>query len=210
MPYIYTLTGDVTHKNHTPMRLLAFDFPEDKDVLDCKDQFMYGPSLLVCPVLEAGVVSRDVYLPGDNKWIDFWTGKKYDAGQKIQADAHKDKIPLYVKAGSIVPAYLDSCKTKTLEDEIKLFIYKGSDGCFELYKDDGESFRYRKSDFAYIPFHWNDKNNELIIDSQKGNYNKGKKQIFQIVLVDGTYKDIQSIPVKKTIDYTGIKQVIRL
>ena len=210
MPYIYTLTGDVTHKSYTPMRLLAFDFPEDKNTSDCKDQFMYGPSLLVCPILEAGSVNREVYLPGNTRWVDFWTGQKHNAGQKIKADAPKDKIPVYVKSGAIIPAYPDSNKNHSLEDEIKLFIYKGSDGYFELYKDDGKSFGYKENGYAYIPISWNDKSNELLIDSQKGNYNKGKKQKFQIVLIDGDYNNLQSIPVQKTIEYTGARQIVKL
>jgi alpha-D-xyloside xylohydrolase len=142
MPYIYTLTGDVTHKNYTPMRLLAFDFPDDKNALDCGDQFMYGPALLVCPVLEAGAVSREVYLPEDSKWTDFWTGKMYNGGERITADAPKSKIPLYVKSGAIIPTYPDDKKTNMPDSPVKIYIYKGSDGYFELYKDDGESFGY--------------------------------------------------------------------
>ena len=210
MPYIYTLTGDVTHKNYTPMRLLAFDFPNDKNGLDCRTQFMYGPALLVCPVLEAGAVSREVYLPEGSMWIDFWTGKTYNGGQRFVADAPKGKIPVYVKSGAIIPVYPDDKKTNQLDEPIKIYVYKGSDGSFELYKDDGESFQYEKNQFAYIPFSWNDKTNELIIDSQRGEYLKGEIQEFQIVLVDGLYEDMQLIPVKKSIKYTGSKQHIKL
>lgn len=210
MPYIYTLTGDVTHKDYTPMRLLAFDFPGDKNIQDCKDQFMYGPSFLVCPVLSAGVASRDVYLPGGNKWIDFWTGEIYNGGQNIVAAASKDKIPLYIKSGAIVPVYKDSDKTNTPDDIIKILIYKGSDGKFELYKDDGKSYEYKNNSYAYIPFYWDDKMNELVIDTQKGNYNKGKSQEFQLVLIDGEYENIHSVPVKKVVKYTGFKQTLKL
>ncbi|GAB6012244.1 glycoside hydrolase family 31 protein [Viscerimonas tarda] len=211
MPYIYTLTGDITHKNYTPMRLLAFDFPEDKNVLDCKDQFMYGPSLLVCPVLKAGFSSREVYLPAGYKWIDFWTGKSYTGGQRIAADAPKDKIPLYVKSGSIIPTYQDAKKSNTPDSPMKIFVYTGDNGSFELYKDDGDSFDYQKNNYAYIPFSWNDKTKELTIDSQKGNYNSGKTQTFQLVLVDGKQGgDINSLPVKKIIKYMGKKLSIKL
>jgi alpha-D-xyloside xylohydrolase len=210
MPYIYTLAGDVTHKNYTPMRLLAFDFQEDKAVLDCKNQFMLGPSLLVCPVLNAGEVSREVYLPEGYQWIDFWTGEAYQGGQRMIADAPKYKIPLYVKSGAIIPSYLDDSKTNKPDAPMKIYIYKGSDGSFELYKDDGESFDYKQNQFAYIPFSWNDKNNELLIDSQRGNYGKGKVQEFQIILVEGKQKDLRSIPVKKHVRYDGNKQIIKL
>jgi alpha-D-xyloside xylohydrolase len=210
MPYVYTLTGDVTHKNYTPMRLLAFDFPDDKNGLDCRDQFMYGPALLVCPVLEAGAVNREVYLPEGSKWVDFRTGKMYNGGQRIVADAPISQIPLYVKSGAIIPTYPDKKKTNMPDGPVKIYIYKGSDGYFELYKDDGESFGYKHNKFAYIPFFWDDKNNELRIDSQIGDYNKGEVQEFQIVLVEGRHKDLDSIPVKKYLQYKGNKQKVKL
>ena len=81
---IYTLSGKVTHEHYTPMRLLAFDFAYDQNVFDCKDQFMYGPALLVCPVLEAGATSRSVYLPQGCTWVDFWTGAIYQGGTTIR------------------------------------------------------------------------------------------------------------------------------
>jgi alpha-D-xyloside xylohydrolase len=210
MPYIYTLSGDITHKNYTPMRLLAFDFPNDKKVLDCKDQFMYGSSLLVCPVLKAGATERVVYLPEGYQWIDFWTGKTYAGGHQLTVSAPQNRIPLYVKAGAIIPTYIDSNKTNTPDSPMKIYIYSGSDGQFELYKDDGNSSAYQKGDYAYIPFTWNNKTQELVIDVQKGNYNKGKSQRFDLMLVDGKAAGFSDVPVKKTITYTGKKQVVKL
>lgn len=210
MPYIYTLTADVTHKNYTPMRLLAFDFQSDNNTLNCKDQFMYGPSLLVCPVLNAGVTRRKVYLPAGNNWVDFWTGKKYNGGQTFTVDAPKEKIPLFIKTGAIIPTYTDNKKNNTLENVMKIFIFKGKGGYFELYKDDGKSFEYEKNNYAYIPFSWNDETNELVIDAQNGEYNNGKSLEFQLVVVNKKYKDMNDIPVKKTVVYTGSKQTVKL
>ncbi len=210
MPYIYTLTADVTHKNYTPMRLLAFDFQLDNNTLNCKDQFMYGSSILVCPVLNAGAIRRKVYLPTGSNWVDFWTGKKYNGGQTFTADAPKEKIPLFIKMGAIIPTYTDSKKNNTLDNVMKIFIFKGKDGYFELYKDDGKSFEYLKNNYAYIPFTWNDETNELVIDAQKGEYDNGKSQEFQLVVVDKKYKNMGDIPVKKVIKYTGSKQTIKL
>lgn len=210
MPYIYTLTADVTHKNYTPMRLLAFDYQLDSNTLDCKDQFMYGSSMLVCPVLNAGITRRKVYLPAGNGWVDFWTGKKYNGGQTFTADAPKEKIPLFIKAGAIIPTYLDNKKNNTLENPIKIFIFKGENGYFELYKDDGKSYEYTKNNYAYIPFSWNDEANELVIDAQKGEYDNGKSQEFQLVVVDKKYKNMNDIPVKKIVRYTGSKQTVKL
>ncbi|MDR2683449.1 MAG: DUF5110 domain-containing protein, partial [Dysgonamonadaceae bacterium] len=210
MPYIYTLTADVTHKHYTPMRLLTFDFPDDKNVWDCKDQFMYGPSLLVCPVLHAGSTERTVYLPAGSHWIDFWTGKKQPGGQTVTASAPREKIPLYIKAGAIIPSCLNTNQTNTLDDTIKIFIYKGANGYFELYKDDGKSLEYTNNNYAYIPFLWNDTTNELVIDTQKGGYGNGKSHEFHLVIVNGEYDNIHAIPVKKVITYKGVKQTIKL
>jgi alpha-D-xyloside xylohydrolase len=192
------------------MRLLAFDFPKDKNVWDCKDQFMYGPALLVCPVITAGSTQRNVYLPEGTDWIDFWTGEKHTGGQTIIAGAPKEKIPLYIKTGAIVPTYLDGKKTNTLENSIKIVIYKGNDGYFELYKDDGKSVEYTKNAYAYIPFRWNDKAGELIIDTQKGGYNNGKSQEFHLVVVDGKYENRHAVPVRKIITYSGVRQTVKL
>lgn len=205
MPYIYSLTGDVTHKDYTPMRLLAFDFPNDENVLDCKDEFMYGPSLLICPVLDASTTKREVYLPRGTNWIDFWTNQQYEGGQKIMADAAKNRIPIYVKGGSIIPSFTDSNKENTWNDPINLYIYKGADGQFELYEDDGKSFDYEKGDYSYIPFIWNDSKNELTIDKLRGKYNKNMKD-FRITLVDKGRKS----EAEKKVSYNGKKLVVKL
>jgi alpha-D-xyloside xylohydrolase len=208
MPYIYTLSGDVTHKSYTPMRLLAFDFPGDEAALDCKDQFMYGPSLLVCPVLRAGATERTVYLPAGQTWIDFWTGAAYEGGRQIQAAAPKDRIPLYVKAGAIIPAYTDCSKDNTPDNPMNIYVYTGSDGSFDLYKDDGKSFNYRKGDYAYIPFLWDDKARLLTIGVQRGNYKKGKPQEFRLLPVDK--QGFGSGSGAKVIKYAGKKLTVKL
>jgi alpha-D-xyloside xylohydrolase len=115
-----------------------------------------------------------------------------------------------VKSGAIIPAYPDDERTNTPDSPLKIYIFTGSDGRFELYKDDGESFGYKRNKFAYIPFSWDDKNSELVIDAQIGDYNKGKVQEFQIVLVEGQQKDIRSIPVKKHLQYSGSRQKVNL
>jgi predicted alpha-1,2-mannosidase len=188
MPYIYTLTADVTHKNYTPMRLLAFDFPEDENVRDCKDQFMYGPAFLVCPVLEAGSTSREVYLPAGG-WFDFHSRRFYKGGQTITADAPLSKMPLYVKAGSIIPQYADSSKTNKIGNSLKIYIYRGADGAFDLYEDDGSSFDYKKGKFHYIPFVWNDAKKELEIGAVQGNE-----------LIPANGKQLEIIPVGPTLE----------
>ncbi|MDR3268061.1 MAG: DUF5110 domain-containing protein, partial [Tannerella sp.] len=169
-PYIYTLTYHVTHKDYTPMRLLAFDFPNDKNVLDCKDQFMYGPAFLVCPVLKAGMTARQVYLPASHDWTDFWTGKTYPGGTVIEAPAPKEHIPVYVRSGAIIPFYTSLQKHVTTEIPLEIRIYKGENGFFELYEDDGETLNYAREEYSIIPFTWNEAGQTLTIGVRKGDY----------------------------------------
>jgi Alpha-glucosidases, family 31 of glycosyl hydrolases len=207
MPYIYTLSGDITHKNYTPMRLLAFDFPEDKTVLDCKDQFMYGPSLLVCPVLDAGITSRDVYLPEGTEWIDFWTNQRYSGKQTIRAEAPKDRIPIYIKSGSLLPFYDSTDKEYAPEEPIVLRIYGGNDGSFSLYEDDGVSYNYQQGKYRYIPIHWNDQERVLTLGNQQGSYQlKPEGKEIRIIIVENE----KISPVLRTVHYTGVQQEIKL
>ncbi|MDP4238183.1 MAG: glycoside hydrolase family 31 protein [Bacteroidota bacterium] len=187
MPYIYSLTAEVTQKDYTPMRLLAFDFAEDTSVLNITDEFMYGPAFLVSPVTSLGVVNREVYLPDKNKWVDFWTGEEQKGGQKIVALAPLNRIPLYVRVGSIIPMgpvmqYTGEKSTTSLD----LRIYKGANGSFELYEDDGETFNYKNGQYTRILFTWDEASQTLTIGKRKGNFpGMLKKRTFNIVFVKG-------------------------
>lgn len=174
MPYIYSLSGAVTQRDYTPMRLLAFDFPTDSRVLDCKDEFMYGPAFLVCPVVEAGTASRQVYLPQGCQWIDYWTGKVYEPGTTLIADAPLERMPLYVRAGSIIPT------TEAID------IYGGADGLFELYEDDGHTMDYEKGDFTLIPMVWDDVSRTLTIG--RSNVRAKRKMTVRLVGLGKTKK----------------------
>jgi len=187
LPYIYSLAGNVTQRQYTPMRLLAFDFAGDSLVKDIKDQFMYGPAFLVSPVTEAGKTCRNVYLPGGADWIDFWTGQRIKGGQTILADAPVERIPLYVRSGSIVPLGPAMQYTgEKPENPVELRIYQGADGFFELYEDDGQSFNYVKGDFSRIPFSWNESAQTLTIGARSGDYSSIGKHVFHIVPVGET------------------------
>ena len=179
-PYIYSLTGDVTQKHYTPMRLLAFDFPEDEKTYDCKDQFMYGPSFLVCPVSEAGINKRKVYLPAGTPWFDYWTGDIYTGGHTMEAPAPSDKIPLFVRAGSIIPFYPSVQKHITTTIPLEIHIYTGADGYFELYEDDGETLDYEKGKYSRIPFLWNEKEKTLMIGNKKGEFGETQREFYVI------------------------------
>lgn len=153
MPYIYSQAWQVTHNGGTLMRALAMDFPGDAEARERKDEFLFGPSLLVCPVVQPGAQTRDVYLPGGTDWFDFWTGKKVSGGRTIHADAPIDRMPIFVRAGAIVPMgpdiqYVDEKPA----DPIDVRVYGGADGRFELYEDAGEGNAYRAGRYATIPF----------------------------------------------------------
>ena len=211
-PYIYTLTAKVTREHYTPMRLLAFDFPEDKKVLDCKDQFMYGPSFLVCPLLNPGERSRQVYLPATTRWVDFWSGDIFEGGQTIIAKAPIERIPIYVPSGSIIPMHISLLKDPASNAPIEVRIYQGANGQFELYEDDGETFDCERGEYSLIPFVWNEKEQRLTIGKRQGAY-KGmsKEREFRIIRVSPEKGiGMQQDSPDKIVKYTGEKIIVKL
>jgi alpha-D-xyloside xylohydrolase len=194
LPYIYSMAGKVTQENYTPMRSLAFDFRTDTAVYNIPDQYMYGPAFLVNPVTRplytgsdtAGrVKTRTVYLPKGSKWYDFWTGKVEEGGRTLATAAPLDIIPLYVKAGSIVPmGPVMEYATEKPADTVELRIYPGADGDFSLYEDENDNYNYEKGKFATITFTWVDGKHELTISDTKGSFpGMLKHRIFNIILV---------------------------
>ena len=147
MPYIYAMASRTTFDGHTPMRGLAFDFREDTKALNISDEFLFGPSLLVAPVMAAGATGRDVYLPAGADWYDFWTGARLHGGQTVHRDAPLDVLPLYVRAGTVLPLGAEEQYTGQYPDApIELRVYPGSDGEVNLYDDDGTTYRYEKGE----------------------------------------------------------------
>ncbi|HEX4054570.1 MAG TPA: TIM-barrel domain-containing protein [Tepidisphaeraceae bacterium] len=172
LPYIYSLAGAVTLHSGTMMRGLAMDFPGDSTARRISDQFMFGPALLVNPVTEYRARSRQVYLPQGTGWYDFWSGTGVDGGQTIAADAPYDSIPLYVRAGSIIPFGPDIQYTNEKKaDPIALYVYQGADGDFTLYEDDGLTYSCEKGAYSLIPIHWNDDAKTLTIGKRQGSFN---------------------------------------
>jgi alpha-D-xyloside xylohydrolase len=170
MPYIYSLAGAVTQSNYTMMRPLVMDFQSDPKVYSIKDEYMFGPSILVAPVTAAGVTSRSVYLPS-GLWYDFWTGQQVTGGQTITAAAPYDHIPLYVKAGSIIPMgaansqYASQAATPT---EIR--VYPGADGKATFYADSGDTNAYTTGAFQNIPLTYSNSSNALTMGTSTGSY----------------------------------------
>ena len=171
MPYIYSLAWKVTNENYTIMRALAFDFRTDVAINNIEDQYMYGPAFLVNPVTTSGAKSRNVYLPKSTTWYDFWTGDTYSGGQTISAAAPINIMPLYVKAGSIIPMgpFLQYATEKEA-DTIELRIYTGANGLFTLYEDENDNYNYEKGKYSEIPLTYNDTVKTLIIGAKKGSY----------------------------------------
>ena len=171
MPYIYSLAGMVTHDDYTIMRALVIDFATDENVSDISDQFMFGPALLVNPVTEYKARARNVYLPSGTGWYDLKTGAFHEGGQSINAAAPYTDIPLFVKAGSIIPCGPEIQYTdEKAADPIRLFVYTGEDGSFTLYEDENVNFNYEKGQFAQIPLRYSEKDKALTIGTRQGNF----------------------------------------
>ena len=185
LPYIYSLAWKTTSDGYTPMRALVMDFPADRKALEVADEFMFGPALLVNPVTSAGATLRGVYLPAGTNWYDFWTGASLKGGQTVLSPAPIETMPLYVRAGSIVPMGPELQYTSEKPaDPIELRIYRGADGEFMLYEDDGESYGYEKDEHAGIPFTWVDASQTLTIGARVGSFpGMLRERTFNIVLV---------------------------
>ncbi len=188
LPYIYSLAWNVTENDGTIMRPLVMDWRTNPKVWNIGDQYMFGPSILVSPVTRQGATSRSLYLPPAAAWYDFWTGEKLQGDQRIQATAPLDRIPLYVKAGSILPLgpeieYAGE-KPGAL---IELRIYRGADGIFNLYEDAGDTYAYAKGKHSVIPIHWNDAASKLTIGARTGGFpGMAQQRTFRIVLVSSS------------------------
>ena len=170
LPYIYSLAWKTTSEAYTPMRPLVMDFRTDPRAQNIGDQFMFGPAFLVNPVTEPAAQTRPVYLP-QAKWYDFWTGSEVTGARMIAAITPLDRLPLYVRAGSILPLGPDQeWSTQKPEDPIELRIYPGADGDFTLYDDEDDTYNYERGAYATIQLHWDDGSRTLTIGDRKGEF----------------------------------------
>jgi alpha-D-xyloside xylohydrolase len=161
MPYIYSL-GYHTYQTGAPyMRALFMDFPNDPKVTDMRDEYMFGPAFLVAPVTEQGQLSRAVYLPAGADWYNYWTNERFHGGQTIQVAAPIDTLPLFVRAGSIVPLGEPVESTNEVQKIAKVRVYPGADAKFALYQDDGKTYAYEKGDSSITHLEWNDATQKL-------------------------------------------------
>lgn len=162
IPYIYSCAKKTIDTGKPLMRALVIDFISDAKAVAVTDQFMFGTAIMVCPVVEEGVKSRKVYLPEGTDWYDYHTNQKYTGGQTIEANAPIDMIPLFVKAGSIIPMGPEIQFVGQIEKpEISLSVYVGNDAEFDLYDDDGYTFNYREGEFCLLKLYWNEKDRKI-------------------------------------------------
>ena len=205
LPYIYSEAWQITKNGSTIMRPLVMDFNGDTAAVNSKFQYMFGKSLLVAPVTEANVNQWNVYLPIDADWFDFWTGKHFAGGQTIKTDAPLDKIPLFVKAGSVILMGKVIQSSAEKSDTLEIRVYEGADARFELYEDEGDNYNYEKGLYSTITFRWDDKAQKLTISDRKGSFpGMLKNRSFTIEKISSADKK------EKVVNYTGKSVKINL
>lgn len=200
LPYIYSTSWQVTHNAGSFMRHLMMDFVHDKNVYHIDNQYMFGKSILVKAITDpmyvpssgknnsiykedfSEVKSTDVYLPQGADWYDFWTNQKINGGQTIQKEAPIDILPVYIKAGSILPWGPDvQYSTEKKWDDLEVRVYAGANGEFTLYEDEFDNYNYEKGAYTTIPMTWDDSSRTLTIGERKGAYEGMlKKRKFRI------------------------------
>ena len=213
MPYIYSLAGMTYFKDYTIMRALVMDFGKDTNVNNISDQYMFGPSLMVCPVYKYEARSREVYFPETTGWYDFYTGEYVRGGQTLKVNAPYERMPLFVREGAIIPYGPDIQYTSEKPaDRITIYIYGGQNGSFTLYEDEGDNYNYEKGRYATIEFTYDESSKSLIIGDRKGEFNGMlKERTFNVVYLDKTHSQPFDLKTKgKEIKYNGKKLVIKL
>lgn len=215
LPYIYSLSWKVTNEGYTIMRSLGFDFRNDEGIKNIPDQYMFGTAFLVNPVTERMYSLpnskdikkvRKVYLPKSANWYDFWTGKLIPGGQTIEAGAAIETLPLYIKAGSIVPMgpYLQYA-TEKVADPIELRVYTGADADFVLYEDENDTYNYTKGNYSTIAINWNEASKTLTIKDRKGEFpGMLKDRTFRVVWVTPKNGNgVEPAKTAETVQYSG-------
>lgn len=232
LPYLYSTGWQVTDNAGSFLRALFMDFNEDKKVHTISNQYMFGKAFLVTPVTRNMYVfsdkeqwkdpyedfsktgTQDVYLPKGTKWFDFWTGEALNGGQLVTKEVPIDIIPLYVRAGSIVPfGPKVQYSTEKKWNNLEIRIYPGADGEFVLYEDENDNYNYEKGAYSIIKFTWDDAKRTLNIADRKGTFpGMLKSRKFNIVVVDkenGT-GSVQSTKFTKSVSYGGKKKSVKL
>ena len=233
LPYIYSTASDCVLNSGSMMRALVMDYTADKKASRLNDEYLFGRNILVKPVTDPMYTWKDsqkkghtiypdvkkaaapmsVYLPKGDKWYDFWSNTLYDGGQDIQMTCPIDVMPVFVKAGTVLPFGPEmQYSSEKPWDELEIRVYPGADGSFTLYEDEGDNYNYEKGKYSEILFSWNEANCTLSIAPRKGNF-KGMLQNrkFHIVLVNGgSGTGDQPMRATKTVEYDGRAVDVRL
>ncbi|WP_300600782.1 TIM-barrel domain-containing protein [Niabella sp.] len=213
LPYIYSCAGAAYHDNYTIMRGLAMDFPDDASAHNIADAYMFGSALLINPVYQYKQTSRSVYLPKGAGWYDLYSGKFYAAGQHINAVAPYERIPVFVKAGSIVPfgpALQYTAEKKA--DTIILNVYTGADARFHLYEDEGTNYNYENGRYSIIPVQYNEAAHTLTFEDRKGSFEgMPDKRVFLVNIISSTQSKLLDFNrYDKLVRYEGKKTTVQL
>jgi alpha-D-xyloside xylohydrolase len=195
------------HKDGTLMRAMVMDFPQDPAVRNIGDEYMFGPAFLVAPIYEYKMPLRDLYLPAGTHWYDFYTGQAYEGGRKITAGTSIDRMPLFVRAGSIVPTGPDIQYSGQIQNApLTLFVYTGADGAFDLYEDDGRSYGYERGAWSRIPMRYSEAERTLTIGKRMGQFlGMDKKRTIHIRWISGETPDAANFEAApaQTFEYIG-------
>ena len=202
IPYIYSMAARQTMHSYTMARPAAFDFPTDQTVLDMKDEYMFGDFLvcpITCPIAEK--THRKVYLPAGTDWTDYFNGTTYSGGQWLEMKVETDKLPLFVRCGSIIPTTEVAEHTAAQTGKpITLNIYPGADATFELYEDEGDNYNYEHGARSSIRLIWNEKKRKLTIDNRQGCFPGMQSERVFVVKLPHEYR---------TVNYNGKKTTVR-
>ncbi|MDR2057617.1 MAG: DUF4968 domain-containing protein [Dysgonamonadaceae bacterium] len=206
MPYIYTLAGMAHFDDYTIMRPLMMDFTSDQNVMNIGDQYMLGPHLMVCPVYQYKARSRDVYFPANTGWYEYSSNKYVEGGQVLKVDAPYERMPLYVRAGSILPTGNVIQHTQEAQTDLILKVYTGTNGEFTLYEDEGTNYNYEKGDYSSIKFVYGEASKNLIIEDRKGEFRGMPKE--RQFIIEWIFKDRKMITTE--IKYSGSEIMVRV
>jgi alpha-D-xyloside xylohydrolase len=211
MPYIYSTAWRVTNEGYTMMRPLVMDFRTDVRAENIGDQYLFGPSIMVGPVTEPGATDRQMYFPSAT-WYDFWTGSRIKGESAKDVNAPINRMPLYVRAGSIVPVGPElQYATEKPADPLEVRVYRGADGSFTLYEDENDNYDYEKGEHASIPFSWDEAAQVLTIGDRAGTYpGMLEARTFRVVFVTENHGVGEGTTEKpdKTVQYSGKKITI--
>jgi alpha-D-xyloside xylohydrolase len=205
LPYIYSIAGMAYHRDYTIMRGLIMDFGRDPKVAGIGDQYMFGPAFLVSPVYQYKARTREVYLPAGTSWYDFETFKQFNGGQVVNTNAPLERVPLFVKAGSIIPVGPEIQYTgEKKADTLTLYIFPGQNASFTLYEDENANYNYEQGKFSSIEIRYDEATAAVTIGERQGNFpGMSQKRIFEIVWVkDHPGGGLNARP-QRVVEYSG-------